>query len=120
MGEETKQLVEEARRDALARVIDPDCWAIYDDSRMDGKDAIKNAIVFDSRRLADKIVESGLMARYKWDSREYLTARRQIIEGTSRTGRCEDIPDLLDGYFKHDPRCPHWPDSAIGGSSCIK
>jgi hypothetical protein len=106
-------------RDALARVIDPEAWDLYDDKRVQGK-AFREHIVEESRSTATKIIESGLMASFEWDRKEYLTAKQQIIEYTSRTGKCESVSDLLDGYFKHDPRCVRWPDGAIGGSSCVK
>ena len=114
-----KELVDEARRDALARILDPDSWGLYDDKRMENR-KIRALLVQDSRALADKIVESGLMAGYTWDRREFITAKKHIIEHTSRSGRCESVEDLMDGYFKHDPRCRYWPDGAIGGSDCVK
>lgn len=112
-------LIEEARRDALARILDPDAWGLYDDKRMADR-KIKSLLVEESRAIADKIVESGLMASYSWDRREYLSAKRNIINRTSRSGRCESVEDLLDGYFMHDPKCRYWPDGAVGGSDCVK
>lgn len=109
----------ETRRDALARVIDPESWELYDDKRVAGK-SFRESIVEESRIVATQIIASGLMASYEWDRREYMSAKRQIIEHTSRTGRCESVEDGLDGYFKHDPRCGYWPDGAIGGSTCVK
>lgn len=108
-------------RDALARVIDPDSWDLYDDKRLKGKDSLRNAMVDDSREMADRIVESGLMAEFEWDRNEYLRARAKIIEGTSRTGKCYGVEDGLDGYCLHDPRCRSWPEMASGpNSDCIK
>jgi hypothetical protein len=109
----------DAHRDALARVIDPEAWELYDDKRVQNR-IFREHIVRESRETAQKIVDSGLMANVDWDRREYIAARNRILEGTSRRGKCYSEEDGLDGYFMHDPRCVHWPDGAIGGSSCVK
>ena len=109
------------RRDALARVIDPEAWDLYDDKRMQKmKSGIRDQLVAESRALANNIIESGLMASYTWERREYIQARKRIIEDTSRTGKCYGVEDGLDGYCKHDPKCVSWPNGASGpNSSCI-
>lgn len=107
------------RRDALARLIDPDAWGLYDDPRM-RDDSIRNAVVKDSRKVAEKIVESGLMVSMKWDGQEYIRAKKQIIECTSRKGYCYSEEDGMDGYAVHDPKCSHWPNGATSGSNCIR
>lgn len=107
------------RRDALAKVIDPEVWRVSEDPVV--TDKIRDMMRQESRELADRIIESGLMAAYEWDRREYLNARARIIERTSRVGYCENVEDGLDGYFRHDPRCSNWPEGAIGSSvECIK
>lgn len=116
---EQEAIQKELRRDALARVIDPESWELYDDTRMQTR-KIRSMLVSDSRVLADKIIESGLLSAYEWDRKEYLQARNHILERTSRRGHCYSVEDGLDGYFMHDPRCIHWPEGAIGGSSCVK
>ncbi len=109
------------RRDALARVIDPDTWDLSDDPRYDHlPEEARESIRSRSREIADRIIESGLMASLEWDRREYLRAKQSIIERTSRRGHCYSVEDILDGYFMHDPKCMFWPDGAIGGSGCIK
>lgn len=115
---ETEELME-LRRDALARIIDPESWELYDDSRMANR-KIRSLLVKDSRALADKITESGILGAFEWDRREYMQAKKHILEHTSRTGSCYSVEDGLDGYFVHDPKCPHWPEGAIGGSSCVR
>jgi hypothetical protein len=106
-------------RDALARVIDPDIWGLYDDARTVGR-PFREDIVKESRATADRIIESGLMARLEWIPREYESARQRIMERTSRTGKCYEVEDMLDGYFMHDPKCAMWPKGATGGSGCIR
>lgn len=106
----------EEHRDALARVIDPDSWELFDDKRVK-TDSIRDAIVSDSRSVVSRIIDSGLMAKLEWEPREYIAAQKRIMERTSRTGRCYSVEDGLDGYQKHDPRCPDWPDGH-GGSTC--
>lgn len=108
------------RRDALARVIDPDSWDLYDDKKMKDRSKLQGLAVRESRETADRIIESGLMAKFEWEPREYLQAMARLKDRTSRRGVCYSVEDGLDGYFMHDPRCAHWPDGAIGGSSCIK
>lgn len=105
-------------RDALAKVIDPESWDLYDDERMVGR-SIREDIVKESRAVADRIVESGLMASGEWDRREYYAALEQIKEHTSKTGKCYSQEDGMDGYFVHDPKCARWPEGAIGGTGCI-
>lgn len=113
--------VTDEHRDKLARAIDPEAWELYDDPRVVKQgQAWRDLIVQDSREIADRVVASGLMAALEWDRAEYIRARQYIIEHTSKSGRCESVEDILDGYFKHDPRCIHWPEGAIGGSSCVK
>ena len=77
-------------------------------------DWVKDEIVKTSREVADRIIESGLMTSSKWDRREFIVAKQSILDRTSRIGRCESVEDGMDGYFKHDPRCIHWPEGAIG------
>lgn len=108
-------------REKLARVIEPDTWALTDDPRYENlPEEARTSARRRSLDLADRIIESGLMASEEWDRAEYIRARNIIIENTSRKGYCYDVNDLLDGYVMHDPRCPRWPDSAISGSYCIK
>jgi hypothetical protein len=107
------------QRDALARIIDPESWDLYDDERMQGRN-IRETLVQNSREVADKIVESGLMVTEKWDRKEYFRARDRILERTSRKGKCYSVEDGLDGYFMHDPRCTYWPSGAVGGFGCVK
>ena len=78
------------------------------------------SLVEDSLQLADAIITSGLMASVSWERKEYLSAKKHILERTSRRGYCYSVEDILDGYFMHDPRCPHWPSGAFGGHGCIK
>lgn len=104
-------------RDALARVIDPDAWDLFDDPRIK-TDRIRAEIVADSRDMATRIMQSGLMESLDWDSKEFQRAKQDIIERTSRTGHCHNVEDGMDGYQKHDPRCPDWPNGH-GGSICI-
>jgi hypothetical protein len=108
--------VSDEHRDALARVIDPESWELFDDKRVK-TDSIRDAIVSDSRDVASRIVDSGLMAKLDWEHREYKEARKDIMERTSRSGRCENREDGMDGYQIHDPRCPDWPDGH-GGTVC--
>ena len=103
-------------RDALARVIDPESWELFGDERVKTQ-AIRDAIVSDSRDVASRIILSGLMNKLKWDSKEFQNAKRDIIERTSRSGRCENREDGMDGYQIHDPRCPDWP-TGHGGTTC--
>jgi len=113
---------EENNQDALARVIDPDSWALYDDKKVAKtmKAALREKIVEDSREVAQRIIDSGLMASFEWDRSEYMKARQYIIQHTSRRGHCYSVEDILDGYFMHDPQCRFWPEGAHGGSDCIK
>lgn len=109
------------QRDALARIIDPVGWSLYDDPRVVNRGGkMQEDCVKSSRKTAQDIIESGLMAAYEWEREEYFRARDRIMECTSKTGKCYSVEDGLDGYFKHDPKCHRWPDGAIGGSGCIK
>jgi hypothetical protein len=77
--------------------------------------------VTESRDVAQRIIDSGLMASFEWDRAEYIRARDYIKDHTSRRGYCYSVEDGLDGYVMHDPRCGYWPESAISGSAvCIK
>lgn len=108
-------------REALARVIDPDSCALSDDPRYDNlPEEARTTIRRRSLEIADRIIDSGLMASFTWDRREYFRARDYIKERTSLRGYCYSVSDALDGYFMHDPKCGFWPDGAIGGSNCIK
>jgi hypothetical protein len=110
----------EEHRDALAKVIDPDAWQLIETPLFKQKaERHVNDVLRPSREIADRIIESGLMVSMEWDNREYLSAKRRIIERTSQRGKCYSVEDGLDGYYMHDPRCPHWPDGAIGGTTCI-
>ncbi len=106
-------------REKLARVIDETAWK-HHDAVVDNYPKASKELIKDSLEMADRIIESGLMASETWDRKEYLNARKNIIDATSRRGYCYDVQDLLDGYFMHDPRCPYWPAGASGGSGCIK
>ena len=110
----------DARRDALARLISPESWEIYDLPNMSEHEKAGLLVIEPSRRIAQRILDSGIMASMEWDRREYLRARDRIIERTSKTGRCSSVEDGLDGYFMHDPKCIYWPDGAVGGSGCVK
>ena len=107
-------------RDALARVIDPESWELYDDKRVK-TDSIRDAIVSESRDMASRIIDSGLMAKLEWDSREYRNAQKSLMERTSKKGKCYEIDGFLDGPILHDPKCIHWMQAGMGiGSSCIR
>lgn len=106
--------------EALARVIDPESWSLYDDKRMEGKIKLQLEVVKESVDTAKRIVESGLMVSHTWSPAEYIRAQNNIRRNTSRKGVCYSVEDGMDGYFMHDPKCTYWPDSAIGGSGCIK
>lgn len=113
--------IPESRRDKLARVIDPAMWEMYDHPNMADKDqALRDVLVVESRNIADRIINSGLIVSEKWDSREFLKAKQCIIDRTSRRGYCYDVEDGLDGHFMHDLKCVHWPDGSISGSQCIR
>lgn len=110
----------EEHRDALAKVVDPDAWKLIETPLFKQKaERHINDVLRPSREIADRIINSGLMVSMEWDRREYLAARDSIHRTTSRTGKCYSVEDGLDGYFVHDPRCPHWPSGAIGGTTCI-
>lgn len=107
-------------QEKLARVIDPESWKLHDNKDMKDRVNVKALLIKDSMNLAKRIIESGLMSDLEWDRREYLRAKDAIKRGTSRTGKCYEVTDILDGYAVHDPKCDCWPDTAISGSRCIK
>ena len=110
-----------SHQEKLARVIDPSAWEMHDHVLEKGlKRKAAESLVEDSLQLADAIITSGLMASVSWERKEYLSAKKHILERTSRRGYCYSVEDILDGYFMHDPRCPHWPSGAFGGHGCIK
>lgn len=111
---------DKTHQEALARVIDPDSWKLYDHKDVQGRDKVQALLVQESMDVAQNIIDSGLMASLEWDRREFFRARDRIIEGTSRRGYCYSEYDILDGKAVHDPRCTYWPDTAISGSNCIR
>lgn len=112
---------EVSHQEKLARVIDPNAWEMRDTVLAKGlKQKAAESLVEDSLQLADAIIASGLMASEGWERKEYINAKRDILNRTSRRGHCYSVEDILDGYFMHDPRCTHWPSGAIGGSGCIR
>lgn len=107
-------------QEKLARVIDPDSWALHDHKDMDGRDHVQQVLVEESMKMAKRIISSGLMSDIEWDRREYLRAIERVKAGTSLTGKCYEVSDILDGSAVHDPKCMFWPDTAISGSRCIR
>lgn len=109
-----------SHQEALARVIDPDSWKLYDHKDVQGRDKVQALLVQESMETAQNIIESGLMASLEWDRREYFRALERIKAGTSLRGYCYSESDILDGRAVHDPKCTYWPDTAISGSNCIR
>lgn len=114
--------VSQEQLDKLARVVDPESWKLYDmkDVYKIMKPELREQIVYESRLVATRIVNSGLMASLEWDRAEYIQAMNRIREHTSTRGHCYSVENGLDGYFVHDPQCTYWPRGAVGGSGCVK